>query len=213
VRGYRQNELGPVVYLPDEDALRVCAAPTGECITPEEARDTVYFSSEQDEDPSRVLPVGGNSVAVANVELRVPSPFIPERLQLAFFADAGQVWTRGAGGVERSFGTLRVTPGVGIRLATLIGPIRLDVGYKPHEREAGAAYIDAPVSVSGGRAELFCVSPGNGLAVTGWRPGIPLNDPDLRQESTPRGCPTTFTPESKSALRRLAFHVSIGQAF
>jgi len=213
VRGYRQNELGPVVYLPESEALRVCTEPTGECITPDAARDTVYFSSNESEDPSRVLPVGGNSVAVANVEVRVPSPVLPERLQLALFADAGQVWTRGAGGVERGFGQLRVTPGFGVRVATLVGPIRVDVGYKPYERESGAAYIDAPVPAGGGEAPLFCVSPGNGLAVTGWKPDISLNDPDLKQETAPRGCPTTFRPEKRSALRRFAFHVSIGQAF
>lgn len=211
VRGYRQNELGPVVYLPEE--VEVCAAPTGECIEPEVALDTVYFSSDSTKEPQRVLPVGGNSVAVANLELRVPSPILPQRLQLAFFVDAGQVWTRGAGGVERSFGTLRITPGVGMRLGTLIGPIRVDIGYKPYEREAGAAYVDAPVPPGGGRAPLFCVSPGNGLAVTGWSPGISLNDPALEQEAAPRGCPARFTPANGGALRRFAFHVSIGQAF
>jgi outer membrane protein assembly factor BamA len=211
VRGYRQNELGPVVYLPE--GVKVCDAPTGECVEPQEARDTVYFSSDSTREPQRVLPVGGNSVAVANVELRVPSPFLPQRLQLAFFADAGQVWTRGAGGIERSFGTLRVTPGVGVRLATLVGPIRVDIGYKPYEREAGAAYVDAPLAPGVRRAPLFCVSPGNGLAVTGWRPGIVLNDPALEQQAAPRGCPATFTPENRGALRRFAFHVSIGQAF
>jgi hypothetical protein len=57
------------------------------------------------------------------------------------------------------------------------------------------------------------VSPGNGLAVTGWSPGISLNDPALEQEAAPRGCPARFTPVNGGALRRFAFHVSIGQAF
>ncbi|MDF2775749.1 MAG: hypothetical protein K0S86_5250, partial [Geminicoccaceae bacterium] len=203
--------LGSGVVFPEQ--VEVCAAPTGECIEPAVAQDTVYFSSDSTKEPQRVLPVGGNSVAVANLELRVPSPILPQRLQLAFFVDAGQVWTRGAGGVERSFGTLRITPGVGMRLGTLIGPIRVDIGYKPYEREAGAAYVDAPVPPGGGRAPLFCVSPGNGLAVTGWSPGISLNDPALEQEAAPRGCPARFTPVNGGALRRFAFHVSIGQAF
>ena len=211
VRGYRQNELGPVVYL--QEVLKVCTQPTGECVEPQEAQDTVYFSSDPKKEPSRVLPVGGNSVAVGNVELRVPSPFLPERLQLALFADAGQVWTRGAGGVEQGFGNLRITPGFGVRVATLVGPIRVDVGYKPYERESGAAYFDAPVAAGGAAAPLFCVSPENRLAVTGWKPNISLNDPSLKQETPPGGCPTTFSPENRSALRRFAFHVSIGQAF
>src|SRR4029079_17420372 len=67
VRGFRQNELGPVVYLPD--TLQVCIAPTGDCVTPTEAMDTVYFTSKPSNSP-RTLPVGGNSVVVGNIELR-----------------------------------------------------------------------------------------------------------------------------------------------
>ena len=211
VRGFRQNEVGPVVYLANE--LEVCTAPTGPCETPLEARDTVYFSSNPGREPSRVLPVGGNSLAAANIELRTPSPFFPDRFQLAFFADAGQVWTRGGTGVEQSFGSLRITPGLGVRVASPVGPIRVDVGYNPYSREPGAAYFDAPVASEGGKAPLFCVSPDNGLAVTGWKPGISPNDPDLNQEIPPDGCPTSFKPSDRSFFRRLTFHVSIGQAF
>ena len=208
VRGFQQNELGPVVYLPD--TLKVCIAPTGDCVTPSTARDTVYFSSDQTARPSRILPVGGNSVAVANLELRMPAPFIPERLQVAFFADAGQVWTRGATGAEQSFGKLRVTPGVGIRVASPVGPIRLDVGYSRYDRQSGSAYFDAP-SV-GGVAPLYCVSPNNTLPVTGWRPDLQPTELQPVQASGP--CPTSFTPQEKGGFfRRLSLHASIGQAF
>lgn len=212
VRGFRQNELGPVVYIPD--TRKVCIAPTGDCVTPTEARDTVYFVADPTRERSpRILPVGGNSVAVANVELRMPSPFIPDRLQLAFFADAGQVWTRGGAGAEQSFGRLRVTPGVGVRVASLVGPIRMDLGYNPYDRQAGAAYFDAPVT-SGGSAPLYCVTPGNGLPVTGWKPDPEPNDPPPVQADPARGCPATFVPaQSRGLFRRLTFHVSIGQAF
>jgi len=211
VRGYRQNEVGPVVFL--ADTLQVCAARTGPCETPIEAQDTVYFSSNPAREPSRVLPVGGNSLAAANIELRVPSPVFPDRFQLAFFADAGQVWTRGGSGVEQSFDNMRITPGLGLRVVSPVGPIRVDVGYNPYPREAGAAYFDAPVAAEGGKSPLFCVSPDNGLAVTGWRPGISPNDEALNQEIPPDGCPTTFKPGERSFFRRLTFHVSIGQAF
>ena len=96
----------------------------------------------------------------------MPSPYIPERLQIAFFADAGQVWTRGGTGVEQSFGSLRVTPGLGMRLASPVGPIRLDIGFNPYNRQAGSAYFDAPDERW--EAPLYCISPGNGLPVTGW---------------------------------------------
>ncbi len=210
VRGFRQNELGPVVYLPDK--YKVCISPQGECVEPTTDMDTVYFSS----DPARerdlvILPVGGNSVLVANLEVRMPSPFIPERLQLAFFADAGQVWTRGGTGAEQSFGNLKITPGVGMRLASPVGPIRLDIGFNPYQRRQGAAYFDAPAQ--GGKAPLYCVSPGNGLPVTGWKMEPSTTDPPV-QANPSRGCPTSYAPIKRSAfLHRLTFQASIGQAF
>jgi outer membrane protein insertion porin family/translocation and assembly module TamA len=214
VRGFRQNELGPVVYLADQ--LKVCTQPTGECVWPTQAMDTVYFSSDTLKTPSRVLPVGGNSVAVANVELRMPSPFLPERVQIAFFADAGQVWTRAASRAEQSFGSLKVTPGVGVRVGSPVGPIRLDIGYNPYERRAGAAYFDTPQSQNGGSAPLYCVTPGNGLPVTGW-PFSPkdseITGPQGTQANPSRGCPTTFRPPAGGFFRHLTFNVSIGQAF
>jgi outer membrane protein assembly complex protein YaeT len=210
VRGFRQNELGPVVYLAEERL--VCIAPTGACVTPETPRDTVYFSSSPSREPSRILPVGGNSVVVGNVELRMPAPLIPDRLQIAFFADAGQVWTRGATGAEQSFGSLRVTPGVGVRIASPVGPIRLDVGYNRYDRQGGAAYYDTPAGTKG--APLYCVTPGNGLPVTGWRDDLSPTDDQPVQANAGRGCPTTFTPPQPGGFfRRLSLHASIGQAF
>jgi outer membrane protein assembly factor BamA len=208
VRGFRQNELGPVVYLPD---TLVCISPVGACVRPETALDTVYFSSKRATTP-RTLPVGGNSVVVANVELRMPSPYIPNRLQVAFFADAGQVWTRGGTGVEQSFGSLKVTPGVGVRLASPVGPIRLDIGYNPYPRQAGAAYLDAPVRADG-VAALYCVSPGNGFPVTGWRPKLEKDDPSPVQANPSGNCPSTYVPTQGGFFRRLSFNASIGQAF
>ncbi len=210
VRGYKQNELGPVVYLPD--TLKVCTAPAGTCVKPETALDTVYFSSDSAFSP-RTLPVGGNSVLVANIELRMPSPYISDRLQFAFFADAGQVWTRGGSGVEQSFSSLRITPGIGVRLASPVGPIRLDVGFNPYQRQAGAAYFDSPEQA--GEAPLYCISPDNGLPVTGWHPGrYEPNEKPPQQANPSKGCPASYNPKKRSSfLHRLSFQASIGQAF
>ena len=209
VRGFRQNELGPVVYLPSR--YRVCIAPRGDCVEPTTDMDTVYFSSVPESKPV-TLPVGGNSVAVANLELRMPSPFIPDRLQVAFFADAGQVWTRGGTGAEQSFGNMKITPGVGARLASPVGPIRLDVGFNPYQRQAGAAYFDQPAK--GLDAPLYCVSPGNGLPVTGWKKTPTASDPLPSQANPARGCPASYSPSKRgSFINRLTFQASIGQAF
>jgi len=210
VRGYKQNELGPVVYLPD--TVKICTAPTGQCVYPTEASpDTVYFSSDRT-GKFRTLPVGGNSVLVANLELRMPSPYISDKLQFAFFADAGQVWTRGGAGIEQSFSSLRITPGIGVRLASPVGPIRLDVGFNPYDRQSGAAYFDAPEQA--GEAPLYCISPGNGLPVTGWH--APPYGPNERpaQQAPTKECLTSYQPaKGSSFLKRLSFQASIGQAF
>jgi outer membrane protein insertion porin family/translocation and assembly module TamA len=210
VRGFRQNELGPVVYLPS-GLYQVCVNPRGECVEATTDMDTVYFSARPDAKPV-TLPVGGNSVVVANLELRMPSPFIPDRLQVAFFADAGQVWTRGGTGAEQSFGTMKITPGIGARLASPVGPIRLDVGFNPYPRQAGAAYFDQPAK--GLFAPLYCVSPGNALPVTGWKKNPTADDPLPVQANPARGCPASYSPSSRgSFLNRLTFQASIGQAF
>jgi len=119
VRGFHRNELGPVVYVvPQSEVDRTGG--TGRGINP----DSVQVSA-----------TGGNTLAIGNVELRVPSPVFGSRLRLAAFVDAGGAWQRG----ERD-PVIRVTPGVGIRLATPLGPARLDVAYNPYRLQAGPLF-------------------------------------------------------------------------
>ncbi len=115
VRGFDRNELGPVVYVVPQSAVVPVINP----------------------DSVRVAATGGNSLAVANVELRVPSPVLSSRLRLAAFVDAGGVWQRG--GNERT-AVIRVTPGVGLRVATPLGPARLDMAYNPYKLQPGALF-------------------------------------------------------------------------
>ena len=107
----------------------------------------------------RTVPTGGDNVIVGKLELRLRSPAYPELVQYALFVDAGQVWNRGRAGTAVNFADIRVTPGVGLRLFTPVGPIRVDVGYNPYRRVPGPAYI---TDLSG---NLICVSPGNTLRV------------------------------------------------
>jgi outer membrane protein assembly factor BamA len=85
----------------------------------------------------QVAPTGGNTLAIANVELRVPSPVLSSRLRLAAYVDAGGAWQRGT---PTSDAVIRVTPGVGIRLNTPLGPARLDVAYNPYKLQAGPIF-------------------------------------------------------------------------
>jgi outer membrane protein assembly factor BamA len=120
VRGFERNELGAVVYV----------VPQGEV-------DTAAMQNRPiDPDRLTVAATGGNTLAVGNVELRVPSPVWSSRLRLAAFVDAGGVWQRGSGNPA----VIRVTPGAGIRLTTPLGPARLDVAYNPYKLQAGPLF-------------------------------------------------------------------------
>ncbi|MBI1808889.1 MAG: BamA/TamA family outer membrane protein [Gemmatimonadetes bacterium] len=199
VRGFRQNELGPVVYIP---AAYDTVTADGRPARLATAADTVYFHARSDSASQRIVPTGGNTLVVANLEARFPSPVWRDVLQFAAFADVGQVWNRGTPGAELSFGALQWTPGIGVRMRTLIGFVRLDWAYDPYQRPSGPAYYDASVA-SGGA--LFCVSPGNTLPVT-------LDGGVAKQAKGE--CPAWFQPPRPSTfLGRTNLSFSIGQAF
>jgi outer membrane protein insertion porin family len=123
VRGFQRNELGPLVYVVE---------------TSETNTDSILQRIERDELGVRFSATGGNTLVVGNVELRIPSPILNNRMRIAFFVDAGTVWERGREDVAPA--NLRVTPGFGFRIGTPLGPARLDIAYNPYERQTGALY-------------------------------------------------------------------------
>lgn len=122
VRGYDRNALGPGVYVSRvasvDSAGNLIAAPDS----------GVQF-----------VPVGGTSVAVASTELRVPSPILSDYLRLAMFVDAGAVGTQELWNLGPS--SWRVTPGFGFRVATPVGPVRLDIAYNPYGTPDGPLFV------------------------------------------------------------------------
>ncbi len=194
VRGFRQNELGPQVYLVQGFETRA------------EAGRLTYVvpAGGPGRAVQRSIPAGGNALLVGNLEAQVRSPVLPDLLGLARFTDAGQGWNRGrrAGGGVRG---LRFTPGAGVRVRSPFGAIRVDLGYNPYQAPAGSAlYITQGDPAS---RVLYCVSPGNGLAVTESTDGTPA-----RQEAG--RCPATYRPPSGGGFfRRLNPSIWIGQAF
>ena len=132
VRGFAPNGLGPVVYVTrDPTNIDTAAAQRG---------DTIYRDL-------RISPTGGSSALVLNVELRVPSPVLRSRMQITLFVDAGQVWDRPEG-FYFSLSSLRVTPGVGLRFATPLGPVRVDAGYNAYRPEPGALYFETDSTIT-----------------------------------------------------------------
>jgi len=204
VRGYPQNELGSAIYVARNFRIVFPEAPQ---------TDTTFEILPDDHSFRRAVPVGGNSLLVSNLELRLRSPFLPDVLQWTLFTDAGDVWNRGQAGSFQNF-RLKITPGVQLTALSPVGPVRLVVGYNPYSRPTGPIYFEVPrggATVDGFSAEpnaLPCVSPLNGLAVH-------RLDPTTNVLTQNEGvCRASFTPTGNRSFRsRLTFGLAIGQAF
>ena len=116
VRGYARNTLGPGVYVEEG---------------PQFEEDNVVF-----------VPIGGLSALVTSLELRFPGPFLGNRLRLAAFIDAGAVDEERIWSIDAS--DMRITPGMGLRVSTPIGPVRVDVAYNPYARPTAPLYLIEP---------------------------------------------------------------------
>jgi outer membrane protein insertion porin family len=90
----------------------------------------------------RTAPTGGNTAIILNAELRFPSPILASRMRLGIFVDAGQVWERGEELVK--IRGMRVTPGMGVRFATPLGPVRIDAAYNGYPAERGPLLYQPP---------------------------------------------------------------------
>jgi len=135
VRGFRRNGLGPVIYVKrpslDDDA-------EGDSVK----SDTVASAA------------GGRRIVVSTVELTVPAPFWRDRLRLAGFVDGGRVWDPAS--PELRDPGFRITPGVGVRYATPVGPFRFDVAYNGYPQTPGPLYeIDRKGDIVGKIADDF----------------------------------------------------------
>jgi outer membrane protein assembly factor BamA len=178
VRGYRENQLGPRVLTIDPAVLM------------EEAGCSAAEIAAAECDPAGV-PVdefatrasGGRNVIEASVEYRFP---IRQTLQGAVFVDGARVGESLGGLFSAAAGA--VTPGFGVRYASPVGPIRIDLGIRPGRVE------DLPVITEA------------------------VGDDGLRRlvrlETLRRYDPLEDTSGFFGrALNRLTLHLSIGEAF
>lgn len=135
VRGFRRNGLGPVIYVarpsPDDDA-----------------------ESDSVKSDTVVSAAGGRRIVVSTVELTIPAPFWRDQLRLAAFVDGGRVWDPAS--PELRDPGFRVTPGIGLRYATPVGPFRFDVAYNGYPQTPGPLYqIDRKGDIVGKIADDF----------------------------------------------------------
>ncbi len=200
VRGFAQNELGSAIYI----------APTFQKVLPAESGRPDTLVKDTTGGVRRVVPVGGNSLIVANIELRLRSPVLPELLQLTLFTDAGEVWNRGSNAALSGV-KLKITPGVQVTAFSPVGPVRAAIGYNPYRRPAGPLYYEA--TSNGG--QLLCVSPGN-QRPTHFNPDAQSGTEIITQDPATNAlsCRASFQPAKVNSFRsRLTFSFAIGQAF
>lgn len=126
VRGFGQNQLGPRVLT--VGVPEILSARDGEpapC-TPEEIRDlTCDAGALGDGEFDNPRPTGGSRMLDGTVEIRFQTG--ASKLTGAAFLDFGQVW---ASEISDRLGSLEFTPGLGVRYATPIGPLRVDLAYR-----------------------------------------------------------------------------------
>jgi outer membrane protein insertion porin family/translocation and assembly module TamA len=119
VRGFAQSRLGPRVLVVEPEGL---LEPALAACTPTQVIDlTCDASGATERFVSRAT--GGTRVVEGNAEVRVG---LGRDFEAVTFLDAGQVW-----GEEQGIGyrDIELTPGVGLRWLSPVGPIRVDLGY------------------------------------------------------------------------------------
>jgi outer membrane protein insertion porin family/translocation and assembly module TamA len=203
VRGVAQYRLGPrlltvnavsklatpdTVGSPDWQGCTAQSINGGTC-------DAAALAQLRGEDAFEVRPIGGASLLEANIELRFP--IWGDALRGAAFVDAGEIWANDAD--IRPSG-IAVTPGLGVRYFSPIGPIRVDVGYYGR----GAETLDVVTTEVCARGEESCdpIEPG-----TVYRPD------DLGTTGRLVRLPAIRWDPYDSFFDRLQLHFSIGQAF
>lgn len=121
VRGFPQSRLGPRVLSTDVKNL---LSSTGAGCTPASVIDLTCNANKLDDGNFVSRPTGGTRVIEGNLELRFP---LSSSFEGAVFTDFGQVW-----GERQSVALkdIQVTPGLGVRYLSAIGPLRVDVAYR-----------------------------------------------------------------------------------
>ena len=178
LRGFSHNELGPIVRVIDETFP---------------VSDSAVLNSLDREGVTsyriRRSATGGDRLAFANAEYRFPLPVFSGRVFGAVFVDAGLVYQHAQEGgaildiLDEHF---RVTPGFGFRVASPLGPMRLDVGYNPYPPQASPQWYGETVEELSGGERVYELRP------------LPLL--------------ANVAPET-GFLGRFRLHFSVGQAF
>lgn len=212
VRGFQQNELGPLLYVFDDTTMI-------HIVRSVQGTDSVaaFLYNPDTAKQRRIVPVGGNTLFVANLDYRVQSPVLPQLLQFALFTDVGTVWNRNT---LTTFGGFRPywTPGVGVRVATPLGPIQVNAGYNPYPPVFGQALFTPghDLATQEGFTGVYCAVP-EGTATSDTplarKQLDPATNKDVWVPDNTKCQPTFQQRVASNFFRRLTFTFSIGPDF
>lgn len=79
----------------------------------------------------------GNSMVKGSLEFRYP---IIKKVQGVFFTDTGYAWSEDYGEDDFSFGDMKHSVGIGLRINSPLGPIKLDYGYRLDSEDRGGRF-------------------------------------------------------------------------
>ncbi|MCG6989862.1 MAG: BamA/TamA family outer membrane protein [Gemmatimonadetes bacterium] len=197
VRGFAQSTLGPRVLTTDVATLLAPISNKGAGCTPQEVMDKTCNANPLADGAFVARPIGGTRVIEGNLELRFP---LSSTVQGAVFGDFGQVWAEHD---PIALKDIQITPGVGIRYLSAIGPLRVDLAYRfqgPQELSVVTTQIqpyDPATDKPGSRLQV------NGNTIDYVKTG------DLVVMTRP----VLFGNTARWSLSRFQLHLSIGQAF
>jgi outer membrane protein assembly factor BamA len=186
VRGYDEGQLGPRILTIAPtllDSLANCDVSSLEslqsCNPNIDALANKHFTPR---------PMGGTSLLEGSIEFRMP---VSRKTEWAFFIDAGVVGgseLHSLGDITKLVrGAAAITPGVGFRYRSPVGPIRIDVGYNPRVADDLDVVTTAPDSL--GRQKLVTLSTRRRYVSGAQHQGL------------------------LSVFNRMVLHLSIGQAY
>jgi outer membrane protein assembly factor BamA len=183
VRGVGENQLGPrVLTIPPKKLAAICGDLSGDALANCDLSRTDTAGNTLEDRDFTPRPLGGRALVEGSVELRFP---VWRNLYGATFVDGALL---GQGSLQTAAkGAGAVTPGIGIRYRSAVGPIRVDLGLNPTLPE------DLPVitQVQDSTGQLRIIQ-----LKDQWRYN-----------------PTKGAAGITGVLRRLTLHLSIGEAY
>jgi outer membrane protein assembly factor BamA len=183
VRGVGENQLGPrVLTVPPSKLAVICPGLSGLAVVDCNLSGTDSGGNKLADRDFTPRPLGGRALLEGSVEFRFP---VWKNLYGATFLDGALL---GQGSIESAAtGAGALTPGVGIRYISPVGPIRIDLGLNPTLAE------DLPVVTQ-------VQGPDGALRI------VQLKDQWKYNPTKGASGITGFT-------RRLTLHLSIGEAY